>query len=165
MYGVTITKSQVPFEGTFLRGLMERYAASIIIRVRKNQDDDWKRFTSVKELCHVVIDETEDWSTAGVETINDLLVEYYLTEGDAARRVTQSEMFAEIAAIELMYPFEFREADISKLKTSDTTHVRIANQHGLPASMVGRALDAHYHINIASKFWAQLAPRAEAAAI
>jgi Zn-dependent peptidase ImmA (M78 family) len=60
MYDRTIEKYQVPFEGTFPNGLMERYENNIKIYIKKNIDEDHKQFAAVKELCHVIIDETED---------------------------------------------------------------------------------------------------------
>ena len=153
MYQLRITKTQVPFEGNFLRGLMERYEASIKIRIRMNQTDDWKRFTAVKELCHVIIDEKEDWSTDGVTTIKDLLMEYFLGDGEEAKRASQSEMMAEMAAVELLYPYECRASDLR----DKVSFVKIASYHGLPQAMVSRVLDSHYHNNVAQPIWAALA--------
>ncbi|TBZ94474.1 hypothetical protein [Rhizobium leguminosarum] len=156
MYGLTINKTQVIFDGEFVRGLVERYPERVEVRVRSSQAVVWKRFTAVKELCHVIIDEKEDWSTDGVETIRDLLVEYFMTDGEEAAKVSQSEMLAEIAAIELLYPFEYRDGDLKKLAAQHTTIAKIADQHGIPGVMVGRALEEHYHANVASMLWTEL---------
>lgn len=156
MYDIPIVKKGVTFEGNFLRGLMERYERNIIIRVRANQPEDWLRFTAVKELCHVIIDEREDWSVDGVRTIEDLLMEYFANIGDVAKGVSQSEMLAEIAALELLYPYECREADLLKLTKNETSNVKIANYHRVPTTMISRALDAHYHMTIAGPIWQQI---------
>lgn len=155
LYQVTITKAQVAFSGSYVRGMMERYDNLVKIRVRLDQDQDWKRFTAVKELCHVIIDEVEDWSTDGVETIKDLLMEYTLESGVEARRVMQSEALAELAAIELMYPYDCRSHDISLLASASAsvTEAKIAHYYGLPAVIVGRALNAVFNETVAKPIW------------
>ncbi|MBB3944666.1 Zn-dependent peptidase ImmA (M78 family) [Rhizobium skierniewicense] len=156
MYEIKITKKGVTFEGNFLRGLMERYAKEVIIRVRMNQTDDWLRFTAVKELCHVIIDEREDWSVDGVRTIEDLLIEYFANIGDVAKGVSQSEMLAEIAALELLYPYECREHDIARLAKKETSLIKIASYHRVPTAMISRALDSYYHVSVAGPIWKQI---------
>lgn len=156
MYECKITKMQVPFEGLYVRGVMERHNGNVTIRIQQGLSDDWKRFTAVKELCHVAIDEKEDWSVNGVATIKDLLLEYALESDTEADRVTQSEVFAELAALELMYPFECREGDRQKIKNGTATVITIANHHKMPASMVSRVLTEQYHTGIAGLLWEQI---------
>jgi Zn-dependent peptidase ImmA (M78 family) len=134
----------VPFEATFLRGLIERYANKVIIYVRKNQDEDWKRFVTIKELCHIVIDEKEDWSASGASIIKNLISEHKLNKMTAAPRAVQSEIFAEIAAIELLYPFNARAADIVALDYGSMTLARIAGYYKIPEAIVERALSENY---------------------
>jgi len=78
MYSVKIEKREVAFEGEFVRGLMERYEGRARILIRKNQEEDWIRFASIKELCQVAISEKEDWSVEGTKTLDALLYEVYL---------------------------------------------------------------------------------------
>jgi len=153
MYDLKIFKTQVAFQGEYIRGLMERYNGKIRVRVKQEQPEDWKRFTAVKEMCHGIIDEEEDWSPDGTGRIKDLLIEYSIQNGDEAQRATQSEAFAEIAAIELMYPFEFRASDLKKVAGGKETFVKIAIHHGLPDSMVERALSNQYNEEIANPIW------------
>lgn len=156
MYDVKINKKGVTFEGNFLRGLMERYEKHVVIRVRANQTEDWLRFTAVKELCHVIIDEREDWSVDGVRTIEDLLIEYFANIGDVAKGVSQSEMLAEVAALELLYPFDCRDFDIKELAEKKTSIIKIANHHRVPPAMISRAVDNYYHTVVAGPIWAQI---------
>lgn len=152
MYGLKIEKFQVPFEATFLRGMLERYGDRAVIYVRKNQDEDWKRFVSIKELCHLVIDEPEDWSISGASIIRKLISEYKIDKGKPADRVIQSEVFAEIAAIELLYPHEGRAVDISNLESSATTIAKIASYYDIPEAIVERALSEN-HMELAGYVW------------
>lgn len=154
-YNMQIIKTQVVFEAQFLRGMIERYADRALIRVRQDQEDDWKRFAAVKELCHVFIDEQEDWSTEGVHTIDDLLVEYAIRNGHESHRVTQSEILAEIAAIEIMYPYDHRCHDLEQLAERNTTQIRIATYFAIPKAIVSRALSENHH-SFATPLWESL---------
>lgn len=161
MYGIKITKKEVAYDGEFLRGLIERYDDNAIIRVRAGMADDNKRFTAVKEMCHVVIDEEEDWSVNGVETIKDLIVEYSVQNDEQPQKATQSEVFAEIAATELLYPFDNREADARKLAANETTHTAIATYHKMPVYTIQRA-HAEWYKNMAGEVWGLVSQRVEA---
>lgn len=149
MYGIAIEKIEVDFEGEILRGLIERYESSARILVRAGQGEEWMRFTSVKELCHVVIDEREDWSPSGHETIESMLLEDLLdqheTEETAKARklaavTAQSERLAVVAATELMYPHEYRAADVHAIAHGKTTLKAIALHFHVPVYVVGSAL-------------------------
>ncbi|MBZ9808108.1 hypothetical protein [Mesorhizobium sp. ESP-6-2] len=155
MYELEIIKTQVVFTSTFTRGLMERYKNKVIIRVKHDQTDDHKRFTATKEMCHPVVDEKEDWSTDGVGRIQDLLIEFEVTNGEAPHQATQSEVLAEIAAIEVLYPYECRGIDLQRLARGETTLVKIATYHRVPATVVSRALADQYH-QLITGLWGQI---------
>jgi Zn-dependent peptidase ImmA (M78 family) len=155
MYTIQIVKKQVAYEGTFVRGLIERYQKSqsrVVIYIKKNIDDDAKRFVAVKELCHVVIDEKEDWSPEGEKTIETLLIEYVVNNGETAQTPSQSEILAEIAAIELMYPYDLRILDAAKLANKETSLQKIANTHKMPEEIVSRSLSKWYQ-DMAKRLW------------
>jgi Zn-dependent peptidase ImmA (M78 family) len=147
MYGVTIEKFEIAFEGEFLRGLVERYESHARILIRAGQPDEWMRFTAVKELCHIAIDQREDWSPRGHETIQSLLLEDQLDQkdnGDDARELAavtvQSERLAIIAATELMYPHEFRDQDLKEIDAGTATLRKIALHFHVPEYVIGSAL-------------------------
>ena len=49
MYGISITKKEVSFDASHVRGMVERYANNTaIIYIRADQPDDWKRFVCTK---------------------------------------------------------------------------------------------------------------------
>ena len=56
MYGGKIERFGVPFPASYTRGMLLRYFGRSIIYVRHQLDDDWKRFTAVKETCHIFLD-------------------------------------------------------------------------------------------------------------
>lgn len=148
MYDVKIEMREVAFEGEYLRGLVERYEGRARILIRAGQGEEWMRFTAAKELCHIAIDEKEDWSPRGHETIENLLLEDQLDNQDAdkhkarkmAHATAQSEKLAVIAAIELMYPHEFREDDLKKIAERGTTQKALALHFHVPEYVIGSAL-------------------------
>ncbi len=160
MYQLNIHKFGVPFVAEHTRGMMLRYPDRAEIYVRHTLNESWKRFTAVKELCHVMLDEEDDWSTDGVQTISDLQSDLRLSEVGTA--TSQSETLAELAAMELMYPFECREVDRRKIATGETTPVKIAVYHNMPTAMVERALLSSYH-EVAGTLWDQIGGIATAA--
>lgn len=153
MYGIKIEKHEVAFEGEYVRGMIERYNDRAVIYLRK-QPEDYLRLTAVKELCHLAIDEPEDWSPYGTKTIEDLVYEVSLngSEERLAEPRVQSEQFAEIAAIELLYPYRFRAGDIAELQAGKTTHKRIAVHFHVPEHVIGMALHPD-HVALATTCW------------
>lgn len=156
MYGVAIKKFEVPFEGTFLRGMIERYPSRAVIYVKKNMEEDWKRFAAVKEMCHIVNDEREDWSIDGASTIRKMLAEYHIRRDRLVIPAVQSEVLAEITAIEILYPYEERLRDIDSVSGSGNTIAQIASFYKIPEVIVAQALSDWYH-DMARTVWEQVA--------
>lgn len=148
MYSVKIEKREVAYEGEHLRGLVERYNDRARILVRAGQGEEWMRFTTTKELCHIAIDEEEDWSPLGHQTIQSLLLEDHLDNQDQEKQkkrkiadaTAQSEKLAVIAAIELMYPHEFRAIDVKLVAERQTTQKALALHFHVPEYVIGSAL-------------------------
>ncbi len=151
-YRITIEKEAVTVRTVFLAGMVERYSDRAKIYVRDDQDRAWLRFISAKELCHILIDIDDDCSSNGVDTIGYLLEEYKVENDDLADKVAQSEMFAEIAAIELMYPYAERCSDREKISSGTLTTAQIAEFYALPEFIVSRALTDWFH-RLATTVW------------
>jgi Zn-dependent peptidase ImmA (M78 family) len=130
--------------------MMERYPDKVIIYIKKNMEEDWKRFAAVKELCHVVNDENEDWSIDGTGTIRALLAEHHICSEKIAKDIVQSETFAEIAAIELLYPFKDRVVDLDSINGGGLSTSKIAGHYKIPEKMVSQALSEFYHKTVES---------------
>ncbi len=151
MYELEIELFEVPFEGEFLRGMIERYQKKAIIYIKKGQSEEWKRFTVAKELCHIIADEPEDWSIHGEVTIGKLLAEHQLAGVQLADRVVQSETFAEIGAIELLYPYKDRAYD----RKNGQTISSIASYHKIPEVIAAQALSDWYDA-LSNSVWARV---------
>jgi Zn-dependent peptidase ImmA (M78 family) len=160
MYKLPITIYGVSFDADYTRGMLLRFNDRAVVYVRHQLESDWRRFTAVKEVCHIILDEQEDWSTDGVQTIADLQNDLTL-ERELGKATSQSETLAELAAIELMYPWECRMADLKKLANGETTEIKIALEQRMPPAMVSRALSPAFQ-RISSLLWSDV-QQAEAA--
>jgi hypothetical protein len=155
-YELKIDMVEVSFDGTHFRGKVERYTNDTArILIRAQQSPAFMRFVAVKELCHLMNDEHDDWSSLGVETISGLMRDWAVCAAGGGGvpdpgNPLQSESLAEIGAIELMYPFEYREADLKKLQAGATTIEAIALEHEAPSYAIEQALKHH---EIFAEFW------------
>ena len=159
IYGIEIEMLKVSFAAEHLRGKVERNAGKPSrVLVRAQQTPEFLRFVAVKELCHLMIDEEDDWSAIGVDTIKGLLKEWELSGQNGTGHTDpsdplKSEMLAEIAAIEMMYPREFRADDIEKIRAKDTTIQKVALDHDLPPYAIEQA---HRHHDILEHCWCEI---------
>lgn len=145
VYNLKIEMVEVSFAAVYLRGKVERYEdgrARVLVRSGVSETD--KRLTAVKELCHLVLDEQDEWSTDGVKMIEEIMSESRARTSDApaaaSSKPLESEALALLAAGEIMYPSEYRADDAAKLKSEDTTVSAIALLHDVPAFVVEDAL-------------------------
>ena len=143
VYNLTIEMRAVSFQAVYLRGKVERYEdGRARVLVRSNLTDVEKRLTAVKELCHLALDEKDDWSTDGAAMLEAILADSQsgsLPETHAMTPI-ESEALALVAAGELMYPADYREVDAAKIAAGETTVSAIALQHGVPPFVIEQAL-------------------------
>lgn len=142
----------VESNAVYFRGNMERYADRIEIKIVDGQGEQWTRFTFVKELCHALCDHQDEWTTEGVETLRGLVKAPPLDKSMPAPM--RSERFAELIALELLYPFEFREADVAAKKP----FAELAKEFGIPLRWVESALEPGY-IEACGVMWSVLLQR------
>lgn len=150
-----VEKWVVPYDdATFIRGLFERYDDRIVIYIRDGQTPEWVRFTIVKELCHALIDEPGDFSPKGEETIRDLIKYHGVTLDEISSAVLHSERLAEITALELIYPLEFRRADVAAI-SAGVKIPELVQKRAVPSLWIQRGLDPKY-IEACEYFWKAL---------
>ncbi len=106
---IAIEIREVVFEATHLKGRKETYKidgnSSVIIEIRSNLSDFWKRFVAIKELMHIIVDKDDDDLTPyGDVILEKLVLEGHIgvLSGDGDSPPAQSELVAEIAAIEVI---------------------------------------------------------------
>jgi Zn-dependent peptidase ImmA (M78 family) len=154
MYGLKIDIFEVVFAGDRLRSLVERYNDKrAVIYVKHDLTPEVQRFSVTKELMHLVIDEPEDWSPAGVATLQSFFTEMSIGNGDhLAETRAQSEALAEIAAIEVLYPYEFRSSDAADIASKKTTWPKLSLHYEMPRYALTRA-HADWYKKIADAAW------------
>jgi len=137
----------VSFEARRVGSRLERYGDRIEISLHASQDHNWKRFCTVKELVHILIDREGDFSPYGEHRLTDLLDKGLigLASGvNPTQAPTQSELAAEIAAIEILYPAQQILEDLEAQKATDPTarpnNLRIALERQMPDFYASTAL-------------------------
>jgi hypothetical protein len=149
-----IIKQVVPFEGTIVRGMCERYDDRVQIYIRAAQPTVWVRYTIIKELCHVLNDQPCEYSPRGQDTIEAMVRFVGLAPGNGMSDVLQSERLAEITALELLYPLEFRDGDRAIVENGGTID-DIVSLRQVPSAWVQRGLDQNY-CKACRTFWRAL---------
>lgn len=101
------------YESRFHRAFVERFndGKKNIIYVMESETDNWKRISTVKELCHILIDTPSDFQPDPCKTIEGVKDDGILPFHDHSVTEVDSEALAEIIAMELVYPLEFRRED------------------------------------------------------
>ncbi|WP_377191026.1 hypothetical protein [Ruegeria meonggei] len=131
-----IEKFELDHDSRFHRAFVERFdeGRTSKIYVMASENPSWKRFSSVKEMCHVLIDEPGDFQPDPCKTIHELKDGAIIFDENAAPE-TESEGLAEIIAMELIYPLDYRREDREKLKEGISLE-DIARERVVPAKYV-----------------------------
>jgi Zn-dependent peptidase ImmA (M78 family) len=135
--------------GKIVRGSMARFTDRAIILVDSNLSDVLKRFTTAKELCQIAIDTPADFSVNPHETIKALLTTFELDnehngDHEVSADVVLSEILAEIAALEVLYPLDLRRIDQKAVQAKKTTWSALEAQYRVPRYYIERAFTAPY---------------------
>ena len=141
---LTIRKVSVLEPMTFLRGTIERYKDRIEILIPIGQGRLWERFAVAKEFCHALGDGPDEYSVEALQTISDL--KRYSTPGsillDGTSSVVRAEQLAELMALELIYPHEYRFSDRERRDAGEPL-ASIAERRGVPLTWVETALSPY----------------------
>ncbi len=138
-----IIKKSVSTGGTIIRGMTERYADKALIYIRKEQSLEWQRYTAIKELCHIVYDEADDFEPDPLKTLEQLVLKRTLTLGEPTSPALLSERLAEITALEIIYPLEFRQSDAADLQAGRHMDDLVAYRQ-IPGVHIERGTDSEY---------------------
>lgn len=130
-----IEKVEVNYESRFHRAFIERFDDGKLCKVyvMAQETPSWKRFSAVKEMCHVLIDKSGDFQPDPCKTIRHLKDGVIFDDESAPE--TDSEGLAEIIAMELIYPLDYRRADLKALDEGQTLE-EIAKARDVPSKYV-----------------------------
>ncbi|MFW7267556.1 hypothetical protein ACMAUO_06240 [Gluconacetobacter sp. Hr-1-5] len=140
MYGIDVILYLVPHETIHLDSFLLRYKDRCEILISDSLAESERRFASVKEISHIIIDQSEDWSTDVLNTIDTLLRDSELeisTDGEhTPEHSLVGEHISVVAASEFLYPDFFVDADKKLIETNSTTVAAISVQRKIPVRCV-----------------------------
>lgn len=139
---------------TTVRGSYERYSDHIKIYIRDGQGELWERFTIVKELSHALAEQSHEYSVNVLTIVKELKqFDGLLLKIDEMSAASLSEKMAELIALEIIYPVEFRLPDRAARDAGESLGA-IAVRRGLPTIWVEHALGTH--LDSAQAVWGLL---------
>jgi hypothetical protein len=161
-YDIQFKLVDVETETEFVHGHIERYDGEhrAIIYIVKTVDRRQRRQVGVKELCQLVLDIEEDWSTAGEDTLSRLATPQ-VEIGSPDNIAYRSEYLAEILSWELLYPHELRKVDRPKLDAGEVSIEEIGHKRGVPNDTVAILLARNY-LDWCDQWWALVVKRLQA---
>ena len=152
-YGVKIEVVTVPLGFSLLRGLFEKYPQKSKIYIDSELNSTWTRYVFAKEACHHLLDgeefHTED-PTAVIEEI--VLDESGINGADDPGLDVQSEILTKFAAIELLFPLEFRDSCKAEVNAEKKSTYEIAAHFDIPEHLVQFSLSDNY-MKFSKRIW------------
>lgn len=161
--GYTIGVSHIPGKGAWrssaIRGMMHRFndakkAHIYAARVKQGPNDHFgvtfceNRFIVMKEACHLLIDSADTYATDAKSLIESLLFKSGPSERNSQNAAFMSEIYAMVAALELLFPWEERAGRLALIESGEKTHYDIANEYKIPERHVFWVLGKQIHENL-----------------
>ena len=156
MYGVVIEPRFVPLGSRLLRGLIEIYPDKSIIYIDGELNSAWRHYVFAKEACHHLLDGENYYTLEPIKVIEAIVVEENEIDGEPSSSLdVQAEMLTKFAAIELLFPLEFRIECQADVKNGDRSTYEIAESFDIPEHLVQYALTDRY-MDYSRHIWSQL---------
>jgi len=162
MYKIKINMKLVDFQSEHLRGMIEKIGdTEANIYIKERQQETTKRFVTVKELSHVIIDEPEDFNPDGCGTIDGFIEaeQFTIKNGEdfvMPPQYIQGEAIAKAIATEIMFPYEMRDDLHNDVYVKKSRSIMdVCQQFGMPQFAVTRAFSDNYR-DIADRVWAEI---------
>lgn len=149
-FGVKITR-RVTASNTSdsLRGLYLRLDSDVTILLSAGMDPFWERFVSVKEMCHLILSDPEYRTNSPSDLIEAMVLQP--AEGEAPNDLT-SDMWCRYAAIELLYPYEARMADLDQVSQGRQSIFSLSQYYEIPEHVIEMAISDTY-MEISREAW------------
>lgn len=141
--GKKIIEERVDVQTKYIRGKTERYDDSALIYIKEDQDEEWIRYTSIKEMCHVLNDVPDEFEPDPAKTLKGLVADPGLNLTGIQSAALICEDVVEIMAREIIYCQSFRDGDAEFL-AGDGTIEELVKKRGVPAVHIERALRPQY---------------------
>lgn len=160
-YDATIDMVNIPFKSDLVRGLIriwdpvgaEKLRAQIILAAELNEEA--KRYVQAKELCHIIL-HSGDNCTKDPTLIIEHFVQWNMNfaNGESETLDVKNENLADLAAIELLFPYDDRAHCKKKIAEGTETIFGAASWLGIPEHEVEFALSDRY-MRFAATVWDQ----------
>lgn len=145
----------VPWDSKRIRGTMlrEEGVGNIYFAERIGTDPDHpergiteceQRFIAIKEAAHLVIDDDDSYTELVLKLVDDLVMN---TEKSLEKypESSQSEWWAIVFAMELLFPWEDRQAHLEAVIAGSSTFYDVAKKYMIPERQVIWILSANAH--------------------
>lgn len=113
-----------------VRGAMLRRGNIYEIYVIEGDVEENRRFVTCKELFQTLLDDEDMWNMNLNAHVQELGAADFIV--NAASAAVESEKLAEIAAMQFLYPYQERVADIARIRSGECTYQKISDHYGLP---------------------------------
>jgi Zn-dependent peptidase ImmA (M78 family) len=131
------------FSDSSVRGFYVNYPDRFEIVILQGQNKCWTRFVTCKELFHVILDGTES-RTIDIEGLIDEFTISFLETEHSATSSAATEILAEVAAMEFLFPYENRAAALEKCNDDPENYMEIARFYSIPRVLVEKYLNKHF---------------------
>jgi hypothetical protein len=144
LYEVKIKTSLVPIKSELIRGMVEIYHRNATIYIDSALNKAWTRYVSVKETCQIMIVNAENVTEDPGDIIEYFVHRMTLPAAVEKSAAIISEEVAMIGAIELLFPFELRQAAKDRIINGTDTIFTTAEWLEIPEFLVEFALSDEY---------------------
>ena len=144
-YGVTIDPRTVPLGSSLLRGLFEKYHHGSIVYIDGELNSAWNRYVFAKEACHHLLYADEFLTLDMTKVIETVVLDDPEFNGSMAPGSdVQAEVLTKFAAIELLFPLEFRDQCKAEIDRGVKSSYEISVHFDIPEHLVQFALTDNY---------------------
>jgi hypothetical protein len=149
--------------GDLLRGLVLRFEKLVEVYLDREMPEQWIKYIQVKEMCCTILTET-GYETTDPGVLLELMIyeETDPVDGDAPADLV-SDMWAKLAAHELLFPYSLRAEVKQQIGSGDESIFSISERFGLPEPVIEQCLRSGYH-ELCEKAWTMAADLPHAAA-
>lgn len=155
-YSVKIEICRVLLESELFRGMIETCENQSIVYIDDALNKEWSRYVFTKEACHLLFRDPEFRTADPTGIIERILWDISVENGNSTPGYdVLSEELTKFAAIELLFPIEFRGDYKAKLDANEISIYDIAAQFEIPMHLVEIALSDSY-MEVARKIWSEI---------
>ena len=126
------------------RGIYLPYNDRVVILLDGSMTTFAARYVAVKEMCSLVLKDDQYLTPDAADLVSILVAEHKKpSDGEAPDHVT-ADAWAEVAATELLFPFNERASARQRLADRQVTLFELSEQYQIPERIIEDALDSEY---------------------